>query len=140
WYSIGGGPLVTGGNNTRLGFSVAYESQSDRAVMVWNNGNALSYAVWDGEVWSAIRTYNTPSAPDHMSLVSSPVANQMVLIYSGTNVNNYAMVWQNNAWGNHITLDTTGSNIFTNLADGIDIAAAYESQSGAAVVASAKRN
>ncbi len=76
WYFVGELTERRRGNSERLGFSVEYESQSDRAVMVWNRGtgSALSYAVWDGTAWSAVGTYNTPSQPDHMSLVSSPVS------------------------------------------------------------------
>jgi cell shape-determining protein MreC len=116
-------------------FALAYESQSGDAMLVWDNGNTgttgLSYATWNGTAWSSISTITAPSSgePYQMKLAASPTSDQMVLVATtNTGSNNYAMVWSGSSWGNSQTLGTNTNKQY------FEINAAYESQSGRAIV------
>ncbi|HEX5358260.1 MAG TPA: DUF4347 domain-containing protein, partial [Aquabacterium sp.] len=118
-------------------FAVAYESQSGDAILVWDNGTTgtagLSYAVWNGTSWSSTSTITAPSSgePLSMKLASNPTADGMVLIATtNTGDNCYAIVWNGSSWGNSQSLGTSlgASKQY------FEINAAYESQSGEAMV------
>ena len=51
------------------GADVAYEQLSGDAVVVWNNGSQLQYAVWDGTSWSDGANWDTDTTP-----TAAPVA------------------------------------------------------------------
>ena len=117
------------------GMDVAYESQSGDAVMVWNNGTTgstpISYRVWDGSAWSAEQTISTPVTGEaqQMRLAASPDSDEMVLVVSNDASLEYALVWDGSAWGNGVTLSSTSGGD-----DRTDVFAAYEQQSGDALV------
>ncbi len=119
---------------TKWGFSVAYESQTGNAVMVWNNGsvgtNSLSYRVWDGSTWSATTVMTSPLAGEaqQIKLAAAPDSNHMVLIVSNDNNQDYAMVWDGTNWGNGIVLAAVSG------INNTDISVIYEQQSGDAIV------
>ncbi len=121
-------------DNTAQNFDVAYESQSGNAIVVWDNlsgGTAsVSYRVWDGTSWSAEATITAPDAgiATEMRLAASPNSNEMVLIVSDDNSDEWAAVWDGSTWGNTVLLDTTITGNRT------EIAVAFESQSGHAMV------
>ncbi|MDX1690325.1 MAG: putative Ig domain-containing protein [Acidimicrobiia bacterium] len=135
WSAVPLNPLSTVSESWWWGFDVAYESQSGDAMLVWNNGTtgteAISYAVWDGSAWSSAATITTPLSgePQQMTLATSPISDEMVLVASTSASDDYALVWDGSAWGNGITLSAGTADERT------DIAAAYESQSGHALVA-----
>jgi VCBS repeat-containing protein len=130
--------MGTASATTFMSAAVAYESQSGDAIVVWDNGttgiNGLSYRVWNGTSWSAEQTITAPSStePLHMRLVSNPVADEMVLVVApaGNSVD-FAIVWNGSSWGNGIVLDDGASG---GGGQKTEIAAAYESLSGRAVV------
>lgn len=122
------------------GVDVAYESGSDDAVVVWNNGasgtSGLSYRVWDGATWSVEATITTPvpGAPEQLHLAASPVTDQMVLVASNEFSQDFAVVWDGSAWGDAIALDAGSGNVRG------DVSVSYESKSGRAMVVYAEGN
>ena len=121
-------------DNTAQNFDVAYESNSGNAVLVWDNvsgGTAsVSYRVWDGISWSAEATITAPDAgiATELRLAANPNSDEMVLIVSDDNTDEWAAVWDGSSWGNTVVLDTatTGNRN--------EIAVSFESQSGNAMV------
>lgn len=138
WADAFGGPLSTSTNQGWSGVDVAYESSSDDAVIVWNNGTngtaGLSYRVWNGVSWTAEATITAPlpGEPEQMHLAASPVSDEMVLVVSNATSQDYAFVWNGSTWGSAITLDAGSGNHQT------DVNVAYESQRGRALVAYAE--
>jgi len=138
-------PLSMGmvSENYWWGANVAYEQLSGDAVVVWNDntqpvGSKLRYAVWDGTSWNTPQSISayTGAEPQHMKLAFDPSSDAMVLVVDDVNADDYALVWDGDAWGNRITLDTTG----TAEPDQSAIAASFEAQSGNAMVIYGKNN
>ena len=70
-----------------------------------------------------------------MRLAASPDSNEMVLVVSNENNQDYALVWDGATWGNGIPLDNgTGSAYNT------EVQVAYEQQSGRAMVVYGKNS
>lgn len=140
WADAFGAPLATAASSAWSGVDVAYESGSDDAVVVWNNGTAgttsLSFRVWDGNAWSAVGTITTPVTGvfEQLHLAASPRSDQMVLVASNESSQDVAVVWDGSAWGHGLTLDAGSGN-----ARG-DVDVAYESSSGRAMVVYAEGN
>ncbi len=112
--------------------AVAYEQQSGRGIIVWDDIAApyLSYKIWDGTSWSAtmsVAAY-TGGFVKHLRLAADPGSNEMVLVVNASNESDYALVWDGSSWGNEVTLDMSTSQ------DRTDIHVAYESLSGDAMV------
>ncbi len=134
WADAFGAPLATAASSAWSGVDVAYESGSDDAVVVWNNGNvgttSLSYRVWDGNAWSAVGTITTPVTGvfEQLHLAASPRSDQMVLVASNESSQDVAVVWDGSAWGHDLTLDAGSGNVRG------DVNVAYESTSGRAMV------
>ncbi|MBC7699727.1 DUF4347 domain-containing protein, partial [Aquabacterium sp.] len=128
--------LGSGTPTDRQGFGVAYEQRSGDAMLVWNDGTNLRYSLYNGSTWTAAATISgyTGAAPQHMQLVSQPNGDGMALVISDANADDHALIWDGNAWGQAITLDTSG----TSATDQTSIAVAYEAKSGHAMVAYAK--
>ena len=114
------------------GADVAYEQLSGDAVVVWNDGSQLQYAIWDGSAWTAPQsiTAYTGAEPQNLRLAFDPGSDAMVLVVDDVNADDYALVWDGDSWGNAITLDTTG----TLESDQSAIAVSFEAQSGNALV------
>jgi signal peptidase I len=133
WSALSFNPLGTVSDSFWWGFDVAYESQSDDAVIVWNNGStgtaSISYRVWNGSTWSSAETITTPVSGEakQMQLAAAPDSDEMVLIVSNSAGNDYAFVWNGSSWGNSITLSTTSDNL-------TEVNVAYEQSSGDALV------
>ena len=113
---------------------VAYERQSGGAVLVWASDPNLMYSVWNGSSWTtpAIVSAYSGVVPQHMQLVASPDSDEMTLILTDNNGDDFALVWNGSSWGNQVLLNATNSQAFT------DVAVAYEQQSGDAIVVYAK--
>ena len=114
------------------GASVAYETGTGNAVLVWNTGKALNYSVWNGKTWSdaaAVAGY-TGTEPRQIRLAANPTAgsNEMVLVVTDKNEVDRAMVWNGTTWGNMVQLDSNTGHNYT------DLAVAYESLTGKAMV------
>jgi uncharacterized repeat protein (TIGR01451 family) len=114
------------------GAAVTYETTSGRALLVWNDGTTLKYALWNGTSWTAaaaVAAY-TGGEPRQIRLASNPLAgsNEIVLVVSDTNKVDRALVWNGTSWGNQIQLDNNAGHDFT------DVAVTYEQISGRAMV------
>jgi hypothetical protein len=125
----------------RTGLAIGYEQASGHALAVWNDdsqaaGSKLRYAVWDGSSWSAAAAVGayTGGEPQHMQIAAKPGGNEMVLVVNDASADDHALVWNGSAWGNAISLDTSGNSE----TDQTALAVAYESSSGRAMVAYGK--
>jgi uncharacterized repeat protein (TIGR01451 family) len=118
--------------NQWWGAAVAYETNSGRAVLVWNTGSTLNYSIWNGTSWTPAATIPayTGVEPRQIRLASNPLAgsNEMVLVVSDKNKVDRALVWNGTSWGNQVQLDNNGGHNFT------DVNVVYEQQSGRAMV------
>ena len=124
--------------SNRAGFAVAYEQASGDALLVWNDntqpaGSKLNYAVWNGTTLSAPAAVGgyAGGEPQYLQIAAKPGSDEMVLVVSDASSDYYALVWSGSAWGNAVTLETTGSAEQDQTA--LDVA--YESVSGHAMVA-----
>ena len=112
WTALPFNTLAFTGDTTDQGFDVAYESQSGDAILVWNNGAggtaSVSYRVWDGITWSAEATVTAPDAgvAEELRLEASATGNEMVLIVSDDNTDEWAAVVGRLELGNSVVLDT----------------------------------
>lgn len=113
------------------GMDVAYESSSGDAVLVWTDGANLEYATWDGATWSSVSTIGAYSGatPRQLQLAASPDSDEMVVIVSDANKDDWALVWDGSSWGNEQFL-----NAAVGATDRVDVYVAYEQQSGDAMV------
>src|SRR5262249_20655090 len=119
------------------GAAVAYETNSGRAMLVWNTGSTLNYSIRNGTSWTAaasIPAYTgaTPAGqePIQIRLASNPLpgSNEIVMVVTDKNHVDRALVWNGTSWGNLIQLDNSGGQNFT------DVNVVYEQQSGRAMV------
>ncbi len=123
------------GTGTNSSLAIAYEQQSGRAMLVWDNGTtgtaSLSYRIWDGTSWSSANTITTPLSGEavQLKLTTDPGSNSMILAMGGANApEDSAIVWNGSSWGNGVTLDTATG------VDRTEINAAFEAHSGHAIV------
>lgn len=126
--------LDTVSSTTNHGFDVVYESTSGDALLVWNNGTGgsapLSYRVWNGTSWSTEQNISVPLSGDarQLQLAADPNSDEMILVVSNGNKQEYALVWNGSSWASSQVLDSgTGGD------DHTSVFVAYESQSGEAV-------
>lgn len=138
WQTLPMDPIASGTLDYRQGFAVSYEQQSGDAMLVWNDGSALRYSVFNGTSWTTSKQIDAfdGAAPQRMQIASQAKGDSMVLLVSDANADDYALIWNGSSWGHAITLDTSG----TTATDQISSAVAYEGLSGKAMVAYAKAN
>ena len=143
WTPIPLNTLGTVSENYWWGFDVAYEQQSGDAILVWNDnsqaaGSKLRYSVWNGASWTAAQSIGAYAGaePQQMHLAADPTSDEMVLVVNDSNADDYALVWNGTGWGNAVSLETSG----TVESDQTAIYAAYEIQSGRALVVYGKGN
>ncbi len=135
WSALPFNPMATVSESFWWATDVGYEGVSGDAVAIWNNGTTgtagLTYRVWDGATWTAAQTITTPLAgePKHFQLVPDPRSDRMMLVVSNNSSQDYAMVWDGNAWGNSVTLSASGTGD-----DRTDVNATWQTLSGDAVV------
>jgi len=135
WSALPFNPLATLTTSSRWAATVAYESQSGDAILIWANGatgtQGLSYRVWDGTSWSAEQTITTPIASEayQLRVASNPNSDELTLIVATNGPEEYALVWDGNSWGNGIVLDSTGAG-----GQQTEVYVTYETQSGDALI------
>ncbi len=135
WSALPFGNLVDLSVSSYWSFDVAYEQQSGRALLVWDNGTtgsaSISYRVWDGAAWSSAQTITTPLSGEarQLRLAADPGSNELVLVATNSAKQSYALVWNGTSWGNSQILDNSATG-----ADLYDASVAYESHSGDALV------
>ena len=140
WTAFSFNPLADLSDSFWWSVDVEYESTSGDAVMVWSNASTnfapISYRVWNGSTWSSASTITTPRDLEatQLKLAADPTSDEMVLIASNSDGDNYAVVWDGSSWGNGITLDL-GAGDYEE-----DVNVAYEHSSGDALVTFGKGN
>lgn len=132
--------LGTAGTAATRGFDIAYEKNSDRAVIAYSP-NFLSsdfdYRIWDGSTLSAPTTVVTPSFTGYANWIEmkqNPLSssNEIAMILLDANSDVYGMSWTGSAWSNMgaaaAMWDTTAS---TPARKGVDVE--YEQTTGRAM-------
>ena len=119
-------------NNTEV--NVVYESQSGDAMVVWGEGNdKVHYRVWDGSSWGGELELDAPSSPmgdvRWTSVAADPASDRIVLAVGTDVAETWFSVWDGGGWG------TPQQGSDQSHRDRQSVAAAFESQSGQAIVA-----
>lgn len=128
---------TTAGNSIYRGFDIEYETNGDRAIVVYNNNvaNQASYRIWNGTAWSAaaniaLATIGVPywieAAPNPLS-----TSNEIALIALGSNTDVYGLRWTGTIWDSMGFAATWDASAATATRKDIDVA--YEQQSGRAM-------
>ncbi|MCE5195243.1 MAG: hypothetical protein LLF28_07355 [Nitrospiraceae bacterium] len=87
------------------GFDIEYETNRDRAIVVYNDGTAdPDYRIWDGANWSIAGNINIPTtgSPNWIELARNPLAssNEIAMIVLDSNADVYGMRWTGAGWDN----------------------------------------
>ena len=111
-------------------FDVAYENQSGRALIVYNNRQTTpKYRIWSASSWGSEQSaVNMGSEPEDLRLKGAKKRNEIILAARQSDGSIDVQVWNSSAWGNNQTLSTSSS------ADDTPLAIAYETLSGDALV------
>ncbi|HEY7759920.1 MAG TPA: DUF2341 domain-containing protein [Burkholderiales bacterium] len=93
---------ITTANDDKRGFDVAYEQSSGDAMVVYANGTNLEYRVWNGTAWTApANVFATPPTTGTVlwaELASRPGSDQIALVYSDSNRDLGAVIWDGTSW------------------------------------------
>lgn len=150
WNGFVWGPIqllanVGGGNSAFRGFDIAYETGSDRAIVVYNNANNRNpaYRIWSGgPAWSAAVALNvatelgvnypTTGAPIWIDLARNPLRanNEIVMITQDNNLEVTGVRWNGTRW---VAMGALGVWATTDSNDQMAIGVAYEQRSGRAM-------
>lgn len=97
WSGITSLVNIGAANSLYRGFDIEYETISDRAIVVFNDGTAdPNYRIWDGSNWSLPATnidILTTGDPIWIELAPHPTSNEMVMITLDENHDIYGMRW-----------------------------------------------
>jgi hypothetical protein len=135
-------------NSQYRGFDIEYETQGDRAVVVFNDANNRNpgFQIWNGTAWTATVRLNSPVhlngnynttgnfVPRWIELAPNPLANSneivLMTLDSGSDV--YGVRWTGTAWARMSAATTSWeTSASTNARKAMDVA--YEQQSGRAI-------
>lgn len=137
---------VGGGNSQYRGFDIEYETQGDRAVVVFNNANNRNpaYQIWNGTVWTATiglnvdlgGNYNTTGnfVPRWIELAPNPLttSNEIALMTLDSGSDVYGVRWTGTVWARMSAATTSWeTTASTNTRKAIDVA--YEHLTGRAL-------
>jgi prepilin-type N-terminal cleavage/methylation domain-containing protein len=131
--------LVGTGPTTTRSFDIAYEKNSDHALIVYSPTAAsadFAYRTWDGTTLSGATTVTAPpttGAINWIELRQNPLSssNDIAMLMLDANIDVYGMLWTGSAWsdmGTTTAWDTTAS-IATRKAMDVE----YEQTSGKAM-------
>ncbi len=111
-------------------FDVAYENNSDTALVVYNNRQTTpKYRIWNGTGWGAENSaQDVGSEPEDLRLKSNRKRREIILITREADSSVDVQVWNGTTWNNQTQLSTTS------IADDTPIAIAYETLSGDGIV------
>jgi hypothetical protein len=123
-------------NDNYRGFDIEYETNGDRAIVVFNDGTAdPDYRIWDGMGWTAAANINLPTTgiPRWIELAPNPLAgsDEIVMISLDDNSDIYGMRWSGAAWVNISAFAAWDNSAATSTTKVIDVA--YEQLSGRAM-------
>ncbi len=137
--SWGAATLVGTGPTTTRSFDIAYEKNSDRAVIVYSPTAAsadFAYRTWNGTTLSSATTITAPpttGAINWIELDQNPVSssNDIAMIMEDANIDVYGMVWNGTSWGTMGTATVWDASAATASKKDIDVE--YEQTSGKAM-------
>lgn len=130
---VGTGPTTT------RSFDIAYEKNTDRAVIAFtpSSGSAdFAYRTWDGTTLSAATTITAPpttGALNWLELRQNPLgsSNEISMIMLDANADVYGMAWTGNAWSTMGTATVWDATAASATKKTIDVE--YEQTSGEAM-------
>lgn len=130
---VGTGPTTT------RSFDIAYEKNSDRAVIAYtpSSGSAdFAYRTWDGSTLTAATTITAPpttGAINWMELRQNPLStsNEISMIMLDANADVYGMAWTGSTWSNMGTTTAWDTTAASATKKTIDVE--YEQTSGEAM-------
>ncbi len=140
WNGTSWGPAtqVGTGTTTTRSFDIAYEKNSDHAVIAYLPtavSNDFAYRTWDGTNLSGATAITTPTTgvTNWIELRQNPLitSDDIAMITLDANSDVYGMLWNGSAWGNMgvaVAWDTTASSAARK---GIDVE--YEQTTGNAM-------
>jgi len=129
----------TAGTTATRGFDIAYEKNSDRAVIAYSP-NFLSadfdYRIWDGSTLSAATTVTAPPTTGYANWIEmkqNPLSssNEIAFIMLDSNSDVYGMRWTGSTWDTMGTAATWDATASTPARKGVDVE--YEQTSGRAM-------
>ena len=104
---------ITSANSDNRGFDITYEGNSGDALAVYSDNSANPvFRVWDGTSWTAEASVFA-SAPGTgtvlwVELDSRPNSDEIALVYTDSNLDLHAVIWDGDSWleaTTEITLD-----------------------------------
>ena len=133
------GPSQISTGSHQAGIAVAYESQSNRAMVVYGRASVSStcqYRIWEGTRWSSEASLESPlgaSTVQWVVLRSDPNSNRLVLGVHNGDEDAFLSVWGGFSWDKSATIKatTTSSGTQTNTLSVMCVG--IESNSGDAV-------
>jgi Tfp pilus assembly protein PilV len=93
------------GTTTMRGFDIAYEKNSDRAVIAYASGADFAYRTWNGSTLSSATTVTaspTTGTLNWLELRQNPLgtSNEIAMMLLDANADVYGMAWTGSAWSN----------------------------------------
>ncbi len=137
--SWGAATLVGTGPTTTRSFDIAYEKNSDHAVITYtpSSGSAdFAYRIWDGTTLSSATTVTAPpttGAVNWIEMKQNPLStsDEIAMIMMDANADVYGMRWTGSAWDTMGTATVWDATASTASKKGIDVE--YEQTSGKAM-------
>jgi Tfp pilus assembly protein PilV len=131
--------LVGTGSTTTRSFDIAYEKNSDRAVIAYTPtavSTDFDYRSWDGATLSGATTVTAPPTTgviNWLELKQNPLSNSndIAMIMLDANADVYGMTWTGSAWSNMGVATTWDATASAATRKGIDVE--YEQTSGKAM-------
>jgi hypothetical protein len=133
------GPSEISIGNHQAGVAVAYESQSNHAMVVYGKASVSStcrYRIWDGLKWSSEASLESPlgrSTVRWVVLKSDPNSNQLVLGVHNGDDDAWLSVWDGSSWDKTATIKATTTSSGTQTNSQSVVYVSVESSSGNAV-------
>ncbi|TBO34334.1 DUF4347 domain-containing protein [Aquabacterium lacunae] len=148
WNGSSWGDAQTLGTNSSKQYfeaNVAYESQSGRALVFYDNSASdsasVQYRVWNGSSWSSEATVAPPAGITATAelystvIATDPGSNRIALAAKDANNDVWAAVWDGSSWGSQKLVTDSGVRVSE---DHSTMALAFESQSGKLMIAYGK--
>ncbi len=132
-----GSPTQVGTASTTMrSFDLAYEKNSDRAVITYGSGADFAYRTWDGTTLSSGITVTTPPTTgvlNWLEMRQNPLAasNEIAMIMLDANADVYGMVWTGSSWSTMGTAAVWDASAASATKKTIDVE--YEQLSGKAM-------
>ncbi|MFZ5527605.1 MAG: DUF4347 domain-containing protein, partial [Pseudomonadota bacterium] len=137
--------LGTDSSKQYFEIDVAYESQSGRALVFYDNSASnqptVQYRIWNGSTWSSEASIAAPGAVSgtaelYATAVASDASSNRIAMVAQTSTNNvWVAVWDGSSWSGQTVLTTTAPSLTDRP---ITASVAFESKSGDLLVAYSK--